>query len=76
MELERTGLWNKDTSVDTDITQFILRPILVFWVISICKIRLCSRISVKSGQNLHVQLSQVHGNYATEYGWEQGSSLK
>jgi len=59
---------------DTNIALFIPRPILVFQVISICQIRLCSWISVKSRQNLHVQLSQVHGNYAMEYGWKQGSS--
>jgi len=60
--------------VDMDITLIIPRPILVLQIISICQVRLYSQISVKSGQNLHVQLSQVHGNYATEYGWKQGSS--
>ena len=62
--------------VDTDISLIILRPILVLWIISICQVRLYSQISVKSRQNLHAQLSQVHGNYATEYGWKQGSSLE
>ena len=67
-ESERTRLRKKDMFVDMDMSLIILRPILVLQIISICQVRLYSQISVKSRQNLHVQLSQVHGNYATEYG--------
>ena len=76
METEITRQRDINPLVNPDEPKSVLRPSSILSVGDICYIRLYSFVSIQSGNDLLIELVNIHGNDATECGGQQDRGLE
>ena len=69
MEMEITRWRDINPLVDLDEPKGVLRSSSILCVVDICSVRLYNVVSIQSGNDLLIELVDIHGNDAMECSW-------